>query len=85
MYKWTWDRSYVSASGATATVPTYIIFSANSGSPQQDDMTFKNGNYYGLSEVYGNVIENTNGISTVTRTPDGTSEAVLNLRNTIQQ
>ena len=82
VYKWTWDRSYVSASGATASVPTYIIFSANSGSPQQDDMTFKNGNYYGLSEVYGNVIENTNGISTVTRTPDGTSEAWYSISGT---
>ena len=54
MYKWTWDGTYT---GTTATTPTYIIFSANSGKPQQNDMTFKNGNYYNFSTVAGNVID----------------------------
>lgn len=62
VYKWTWDGSYT---GSTATTPANIIFSAGTGSPQQNDMTFKNGNYYGLSTVYGNVIESTTGINTI--------------------
>lgn len=60
VYKWTWDGKYT---GTTATAPTGIIFSAGTGSPQQNDMTFKNGNYYGLTEVYGNVVDIAAGIN----------------------
>ena len=66
VYKWTWDGKYT---GTTATTPTYIIFSANSGKPQQNDQTFKNGNYYYLSTVAGNVIDSpSTGISKITTT-----------------
>lgn len=66
VYKWTWDgKYYADVAGATATTPTHIIFSANSGKPQQNDQTFKNGNYYGLSTVLGNVIDATTGIRSV--------------------
>lgn len=67
VYKWTWDGTYIaSTTGAKASTPTNIIFSAGSGSPQQNDIAFKNGNYYGLNEVYGNVIDAATGISTIT-------------------
>ena len=47
-------------------MPTHIIFSANSGKPQQNDQTFKNGNYYTLSTVAGNVIDSpSTGIRTI--------------------
>lgn len=62
VYKWTWDGSYT---GTTASTPTGIIFSVGTGSPQTNDMTFKNGNYYGLNVVYGNVIDTTTGINTI--------------------
>lgn len=62
VYKWTWDGSYT---GSTATTPANIIFSAGSGSPQLNDMVFKNGNYYGYNVVYGNVIDTTTGINAI--------------------
>lgn len=85
VYKWTWNGRYTaSKAGATASTPTGIIFSANSGSPQQNDMTFKNGNYYGLSTVYGNVIDNKAGISgiTVDKKGDGGWYTVSGVRMT---
>lgn len=62
VYKWTWDGSYTDTKAST---PTHIIFSANTGKPQQNDMEFKNGNYYGLSTVYGNVIDIATGIKSL--------------------
>lgn len=76
VYKWTWDGSYT---GTTATTPTHIIFSANSGSPQQNDIVFKNGNYYGLITVYGNVIDATTGISKITTTTNTADAPMYNL------
>ncbi len=76
VYKWTWDGSYT---GITATTPTHIIFSANSGSPQQNDIVFKNGNYYGLITVYGNVIDATTGISKITTTTNTADAPMYNL------
>lgn len=67
VYKWTWNGSYVAdKSGAKASTPSYIIFSANSGTPQQNNMPFKNGNYYTLYAVEGNVIDYATGISSPT-------------------
>lgn len=67
VYKWTWNgKYYADVTGATATTPTHIIFSANTGSPQQNNQEFKNGNYYGLSTVLGNVIDSSTGISNIT-------------------
>ena len=76
VYKWIWDGSYT---GTTATTPTHIIFSANSGSPQQNDIVFKNGNYYGLITVYGNVIDATTGISKITTTTNTADAPMYNL------
>ncbi len=76
VYKWTWDGTYT---GTTATTPTHIIFSANAGSPQQNDMTFKNGNYYTLSTVAGNVIDATTGISKITTTTNTVDAPMYNL------
>lgn len=76
VYKWTWDGSYT---GTTATTPTHIIFSANSGSPQQNDIVFKNGNYYGYNVVLGNVIDATTGISKITTTTNTADAPMYNL------
>lgn len=77
VYKWTWDGSYT---GKTATTPSHIIFSAGTGSPQQNDMTFKNGNYYGLSEVYGNVADTPSGITTPQTAEQHLSQPWYNLQ-----
>ena len=80
VYKWTWNsKYYADVTGATATTPTHIIFSANTGSPQQNDMTFKNGNYYTLSTVAGNVIDATTGISKITTTTNTADAPLYNL------
>lgn len=80
VYKWTWNsKYYADVTGATATIPTHIIFSANAGSPQQNDMTFKNGNYYTLSTVAGNVIDATTGISKITTTTNVADAPMFNL------
>ena len=72
VYKWTWDGTYT---GTTASTPTHIIFSSWKSSTtftdaykigQQNDQEFKNGNYYGLSTVLGNVIDSSTGISNIT-------------------
>ena len=76
VYKWTWDGTYT---GTTATTPTHIIFSANTGKPQQNNQEFKNGNYYGLSTVYGNVIDATTGISKITTTTNTADAPMYNL------
>lgn len=80
VYKWTWDGNYYAdVTGATATTPTHIIFSANTGSPQQNNQEFKNGNYYGLSSVLGNVIDATTGISKITTTTNTADAPMYNL------
>ena len=51
VWKWTWDGT--KEKNSSATQPAKIIFS-NQGSPQTDDLTFKNGGYYtkkGLFDV----------------------------------
>ena len=80
VYKWTWNsKYYADVTGTTATTPTHIIFSANAGSPQQNDMTFKNGNYYNLSTVAGNVIDATTGISKISTTTNTADAPMYNL------
>ncbi len=80
VYKWTWNsKYYADVTGATATTPTHIIFSANTGFPQQNNMTFKNGNYYNLSTVAGNVIDATTGISKITTTTNAANAPLYNL------
>ena len=70
VWKWTWDGKYYKNNVATTTtsIPTNIIFTNkknNSSGVQTNDMQFKNGNYYGVNIVYGNVIDNATGISNV--------------------
>ena len=56
VWKWTWSGKYT---GSSVSAPTGIIFTnKTAGSSQTNDMSFKNGNYYGVDVVYGNVIDN---------------------------
>lgn len=79
VWKWTWDKTYVknytSTATTTSSIPTNIIFTNKrvdpvsnkeiGGTKQTNDMQFKNGNYYGVDIVYGNVIENATSISNI--------------------
>lgn len=68
VWKWTWDGKYYKNNVATTTTstPTNIIFTNKTkGTKQTNDMQFKNGNYYGVNVVYGNVIDNATGISNI--------------------
>lgn len=71
VYKWTYNSSERVAKSSTN---DGIIFSGWKSSTsftdatkigQQNDMAFKNGNYYGLNEVYGNVIDIATGINDI--------------------
>ncbi|WP_262278959.1 alpha-amylase family glycosyl hydrolase [Hallella absiana] len=85
VYKWTWDGLFT---GTTASTPSHIIFSGWRSSTtftdtykiaQQNNQTFKNGNYYGLSTVLGNVIDATTGISKITTTTNTADAPLYNL------
>lgn len=80
VYKWTYNSSERVAKSSTN---DGIIFSGWKSSTsftdatkigQQNDMAFKNGNYYGLNEVYGNVIDIATGINDIKSNASTSSE-----------
>ena len=80
VYKWTYNSSERVAHSST---DEGIIFSGWKSSTsftdankisQQNNMVFKNGNYYGLSEVYGNVIDIATGINDIKSNASTSSE-----------
>ena len=80
VYKWTYNSSERVAHSST---DEGIIFSGWKSSTsftdankisQQNNMVFKNGNYYGLNEVYGNVIDIATGINDIKSNASTSSE-----------